>query len=91
MLAEKTVLVDADGSLTLKETEYPQGEDSKMPEIINKLGSPNFPAAEIHRLIALEIALVTRRMGERKDNLEATRSSRAIPVLRQNSNAHRNQ
>ena len=72
LLAEKTVLVDADGSLTLKETEYPQGEDSKMPEIIKKLGSPNFPAAEIHRLIALENALVTRRMGERRDNLDAT-------------------
>ena len=72
LLAEKTVLVDADGSLTLKDTQCPQGEDSQMPEIIKKLGFPDFPTAEIHRLIALEIALVIRRMSERKDNLDAT-------------------
>ena len=42
-----------------------------MLEIIEKLSSSDFQAIEVHRLIAVEIALVTRGMGDRKDNSDA--------------------
>jgi len=70
-LREKTVLVDADGSLKTKGSPAPQNRDSKMLEIIEKLGLPDFRAVEVHRLIAVETALVTRAMGEDKDNSDA--------------------
>ncbi len=70
-LRENTVVMDADGSLTMRGTQSPQRRDSKMLEIIEKLGSPDFQAIEVHRLIAVEIALVTRAMGEGKDNSDA--------------------
>jgi hypothetical protein len=70
-LNDKTVVVGADGSLTMKGTQSPQSPDSKLLEIIEKLGSADFEPLEVHRLIAVEIALVTRAMGDRKDNSDA--------------------
>src|SRR5208282_5939864 len=37
--------------------------ESKLPLILEKINDPNYPLAEVNRLIAIEIALITREMG----------------------------
>ena len=68
----ETVVVGVDGSLTIKGARLRESTDSTMSEIIEKLRGPDFQAVEIHRLIATQIALITRTMLERREDLDAT-------------------
>ncbi len=71
-LNETTVVVGADGSLTIKGTRFPESTDSKMPEIIEKLNSPDFDLAEVNRLIAIQIALIARAMNDHDNSAAGT-------------------
>lgn len=44
--------------------------ESKMAEILEKIYDPNFPLAEVNRMIAIEIAIVTQDMGTLKKRVE---------------------